>query len=146
MVDVTGGLGVLIDGNPANMTLSIGHVVRDNSVRGHRAPPTQFSNFDGAITVGVDAVSPTCGCKISAAHASQNKPAGTCCFGSVKAAITGVVVEGNRVVAEGAGACPVAAAMAGMCGPEARKIVCVVSGGGLDTKHLVSILNRDFEI
>ena len=100
VVDVTGGLGVLIDGNPANMTLSIGHVVRDNSVRGHRAPPTQFANFDGAITVGVDAVSPTCGCKISAAHASRNKPAGTCCFGSVKAAITGVVVEGNRVVVD----------------------------------------------
>ena len=50
--------------------------------------------------MGVDAVSPTCGCKISAAHASQNKPAGTCCFGSVKAAITGVVVEGNRVVVD----------------------------------------------
>ena len=47
--DVTGGLGVLIDGNPANMSLSHGHVVRGNSVRGHRSPPTEFSNFDGAI-------------------------------------------------------------------------------------------------
>jgi hypothetical protein len=98
--DVTGGLGVLIDGNPANMTMSIGHVVRGNSVRGHRAPPTRFSNFDGAITVGVDAVSPTCGCKTPAAKASKNKPAGTCCFGSVKGAITSVIVEDNRVIVD----------------------------------------------
>jgi hypothetical protein len=54
--DVTGGLGVLIDGNPANMSLSHGHVVRDNSVRGHRSPPTEFSNFDGAIPLACHCV------------------------------------------------------------------------------------------
>lgn len=51
-----------------------------------------------------------------------------------------VLCERNRVVAEGAGACPVAAAMTGMCG-DANKIVCVVSGGGLDTDKLVHILS-----
>lgn len=51
-----------------------------------------------------------------------------------------VLCERNRVVAEGAGACPVAAAMTGMCG-DAKKIVCVVSGGGLDTDNLVHILS-----
>ena len=52
-----------------------------------------------------------------------------------------VLAERNRIVAEGAGACPVAAAMAGMCG-SAKRIVCVVSGGGLDTDKLVHILQR----
>jgi hypothetical protein len=43
--DVTGGLGVLIDGNPANMTMSIGHVVRGNSgawAQGTTNPVLQF--------------------------------------------------------------------------------------------------------
>jgi hypothetical protein len=44
------------------------------------------------------------------------------------------------VVAEGAGACSVAAALAGMAGPGAKKVVCVVSGGGLDTRNLVAIM------
>ena len=61
--------------------------------------------------------------------------------------------ERNKVVAEGAGACPVAAAMRGLClDPEQQrqrklkhsktKIVCVVSGGGLDTDKLIQILSR----
>merc|ERR1711892_26493 len=50
------------------------------------------------------------------------------------------LVEGNKVVAEGAGACPVEAAMTGRCGPRPRKIVCVVSGGGIDSEHLRQIL------
>ena len=50
------------------------------------------------------------------------------------------LVEGNKVVAEGAGACPVAAAVGGRCGPRARRIVCVVSGGGMDTGHLATCL------
>lgn len=51
-----------------------------------------------------------------------------------------LLVEKNRVVAEGAGACPVAAARSGMA-TGAKKIVCVVSGGGLDTDKLVAILS-----
>ena len=51
------------------------------------------------------------------------------------------LVEGNKIVAEGAGACSVAAAVTGRCGPRARKIVCVVSGGGIDSEHLVQILD-----
>ena len=51
-----------------------------------------------------------------------------------------LLVEKNRVVAEGAGACPVAAARRGMA-KGAKKIVCVVSGGGLDTDKLIQILS-----
>ena len=41
-----------------------------------------------------------------------------------------LVAERNRVIAEGAGACAVAAGLTGKCGP--GKIVCVVSGGNID--------------
>ena len=68
-----------------------------------------------------------------------------------------VLCERNRVVAEGAGACPVAAAMdelerraradgggGGAASPSPlagkRRIACVVSGGGLDTSKLIKIL------
>jgi len=50
-----------------------------------------------------------------------------------------LLVERARVVAEGAGAVPVAAALAGRAG--AGTIVCVVSGGNIDTKVLVEILS-----
>ncbi len=46
--------------------------------------------------------------------------------------------ERHRIVVEGAGAAPVAAALAGRAG--SGKIVCVLSGGNLDTKYLVDIL------
>jgi threonine dehydratase len=48
------------------------------------------------------------------------------------------LVERNRVVAEGAGACPVACARAGKAGK--GKVVCVVSGGNLDAAKLSKIL------
>jgi threonine dehydratase len=48
------------------------------------------------------------------------------------------MVERNHIVAEGAGAVSVAAALAGKAG--AGKVVCVVSGGNLDTEKLVQIL------
>jgi threonine dehydratase len=51
------------------------------------------------------------------------------------------LVERNRVVAEGAGALPVAAALSGKAG--SGKIVCVVSGGNLDTAVLVKILQGE---
>lgn len=54
------------------------------------------------------------------------------------AAAIRLLVERHRVVAEGAGAASVAAALAGV--PEARKVVCVVSGGNLDTAKLCAIL------
>jgi threonine dehydratase len=57
------------------------------------------------------------------------------------AAVAGAVrllVERNRVVAEGAGATPVAAALAGKAG--GGKVVCVVSGGNLDSVKLAKIL------
>jgi len=47
----------------------------------------------------------------------------------------------NRVIAEGAGACPVAAALAGRAG--AGRVVCVVSGGNIDASKLCAILARE---
>lgn len=41
-----------------------------------------------------------------------------------------IVAERNHVIAEGAGACAVAAGLSGKCG--AGKVVCVVSGGNID--------------
>lgn len=49
-----------------------------------------------------------------------------------------LLIERNRVVAEGAGATPVAAALAGKAG--SGKVVCVVSGGNIDSAKLVKIL------
>jgi threonine dehydratase len=49
-----------------------------------------------------------------------------------------LLIERNRVVAEGAGAAPVAAALAGQAG--SGKVVCVVSGGNIDTAPLLAIL------
>ncbi len=54
------------------------------------------------------------------------------------AAAIKLLVERNLVVAEGAGAAPVAAALAGV-GVEG-KVVCVVSGGNIDTDKLATIL------
>jgi threonine dehydratase len=52
-----------------------------------------------------------------------------------------LLAERNRVVAEGAGAVPVAAALAGKAGT--GKIVCVVSGGNIDSAKLAKILHGE---
>jgi threonine dehydratase len=52
-----------------------------------------------------------------------------------------LMAERNRVVAEGAGAAPLAAALA-HAEPE-RPFVCVVSGGNLDSEVLARILRRE---
>jgi threonine dehydratase len=49
-----------------------------------------------------------------------------------------LLVERNRIVAEGAGGAPVAAALAGRAG--SGKVVCVISGGNIDTAKLVEIM------
>ncbi len=54
------------------------------------------------------------------------------------AAAVRLLVERSRVVAEGAGATPVAAALSGKAGT--GKIVCVVSGGNIDSAKLAKIL------
>jgi threonine dehydratase len=51
------------------------------------------------------------------------------------------LASGNHVVAEGAGAVPVAAALAGMAGQ--GKIVCIVSGGNIDLPVLARILQEE---
>jgi threonine dehydratase len=54
------------------------------------------------------------------------------------AAAIKLLIERNRVVAEGAGAAGVAAAVTGKAG--SGKIVCIVSGGNIDSSKLVKIL------
>ena len=54
------------------------------------------------------------------------------------AAAVRLLVERARVVAEGAGATPVAAALKGV--PGARRVVCVISGGNIDSAKLARIL------
>jgi threonine dehydratase len=51
-----------------------------------------------------------------------------------------VMVQHNHIVAEGAGACPVACALSGKAGT--GKIVCIVSGGNIDTAKLAAILQE----
>ena len=55
----------------------------------------------------------------------------------VKAAVR-LLAERNRVVAEGAGACAVACALAGGAGP--GPIVCIVSGGNIDLDRFASLI------
>jgi threonine dehydratase len=57
------------------------------------------------------------------------------------AAAVRLLAERARVVAEGAGALALAAALSGRV--EAEKIVCVVSGGNIDAERLATILRGD---
>ena len=50
-----------------------------------------------------------------------------------------LLIERNRVIAEGAGAAAVAAALSGMAG--SGKIVCIVSGGNIDFGKLAEIIS-----
>jgi threonine dehydratase len=52
-----------------------------------------------------------------------------------------LMITHNHVVAEGAGACPVACALSGDAG--AGKIVCIVSGGNIDFSKLSHTLNHE---
>lgn len=52
-----------------------------------------------------------------------------------------LLITRNHVVAEGAGACAVACALSGKAG--AGKIVCIVSGGNIDSSKLARILNGE---
>lgn len=52
-----------------------------------------------------------------------------------------LMAERNHIIAEGAGACPVACALSGRAG--SGKIVCVVSGGNIDTDRLVATLRGE---
>ena len=49
-----------------------------------------------------------------------------------------LMVQHNHIVAEGAGACPVACALSGKAGT--GKIVCIVSGGNIDAAKLAALL------
>ena len=58
----------------------------------------------------------------------------------VKSALR-LLAERNRIIAEGAGACSVACAVAGKAG--AGKVVCIVSGGNIDFAKLCEILGEN---
>jgi threonine dehydratase len=51
-----------------------------------------------------------------------------------------LLAERNRIVAEGAGACPVASALSGGAG--SGKIVCIVSGGNINMDTFSAIVSR----
>ncbi len=51
-----------------------------------------------------------------------------------------LMVQHNHIIPEGAGAVPVACALSGQAGP--GKLVCIVSGGNIDTSKLVSVLTE----
>ncbi|HZI60780.1 MAG TPA: threonine/serine dehydratase [Pyrinomonadaceae bacterium] len=52
-----------------------------------------------------------------------------------------LMAERNHVIAEGAGACPVACALAGQAGN--GRVVCIVSGGNIDPRTLCGILTAE---
>lgn len=52
-----------------------------------------------------------------------------------------LMAERNHIIAEGAGACPVACALAGQAGN--GKVVCIVSGGNIDPRTLCGILTAE---
>jgi threonine dehydratase len=52
-----------------------------------------------------------------------------------------LLAERNHIIAEGAGACPVACALSGQAG--SGKIVCIVSGGNIDLTTLCAILRAE---
>jgi threonine dehydratase len=56
------------------------------------------------------------------------------------AAAVRLIAERNRVIAEGAGACPVACALSGKAG--GGKIVCIVSGGNIDLDKLCATFGQ----
>jgi threonine dehydratase len=56
------------------------------------------------------------------------------------AAAIRLLAERNHTIAEGAGACPVACALAGKAG--GGKVVCVVSGGNIDLKTLCQVVGQ----
>ena len=49
-----------------------------------------------------------------------------------------LLAERAHVIAEGAGALPVAAAVSGRAGP--GRVICIVSGGNIDPHRLAAIL------
>jgi threonine dehydratase len=50
-----------------------------------------------------------------------------------------ILAERNHVIAEGAGACAVAAGLSGKC--QAKKMVCVVSGGNIDLTKFAELVS-----
>jgi threonine dehydratase len=52
-----------------------------------------------------------------------------------------LLADRNSIIAEGAGAAPVAAALSGQAG--SGKVVCVISGGNIDAEDLATIFGGE---
>lgn len=63
-----------------------------------------------------------------------------CTLAEVRRAMR-IVAERNHVIAEGAGACAVAAGLTGKCG--SGKVVCVVSGGNIDLSVFTKLMSEE---
>jgi threonine dehydratase len=63
-----------------------------------------------------------------------------CTLDEVRRALR-IVAERNHVIAEGAGACAVAAGLSGKCG--SGKVVCVVSGGNIDLSVFSQLIGQE---
>ncbi len=61
------------------------------------------------------------------------------------ASAVALLAKRSRVVAEGAGATPVAVALASKVQPRRKQVVCVVSGGNIDPAVLSGILSGDLQ-
>ncbi|MEM7347366.1 MAG: pyridoxal-phosphate dependent enzyme, partial [Chloroflexota bacterium] len=57
------------------------------------------------------------------------------------AAAVRLIAERNRIIAEGAGACPVACALADTI--DETKVACIVSGGNIDFSKLCAVLTSE---
>ena len=77
---------------------------------------------------------------VAARAAAPRRARSSVSLDEIAAAIR-LLAERTRVVAEGAGAAAVAAALSGRAG--GGKIVCVVSGGNIDPAKLATILNGE---
>ena len=97
-LDDTHGIGIMIDGNPANVTLSHGHIVRGNTIRNKVNPPSdRHCGPNGRIGA----------CSRADTHyaITVNTPVSDA-FSCPERCVSDVVVEGNTVVvAKGNGTC-----------------------------------------
>ena len=105
-------------------------------------PGFRINALTGAATGTSRALSGPLAAEITAALAASEK--GEVAVRSVDVNLpllekNDILAERNRVIAEGAGACPVACAMSGGAGR--GKVVCIVSGGNIDLDKLCAVLS-----
>jgi threonine synthase len=103
-----------------------------DAARPHPDDPARGQDVGGGIALHEHQVRPEAGTDVAAVRQTEGAS------GADVAAAVRLLAERAHVVAEGAGAAPVAAALSGRAGP--GKVVCVVSGGNIDGAVLARIL------